>query len=280
MNITRALVENGQVSFTLANTTEIVKTAVKLHALAPASTLAFGKALCAMTFMSACLKRETGEISLSVQGDGLGGNICVSGNYKLHLRGYINNPTLKTQSENEILGAGSLTIIRDDGYNRPFVGTCALPELGGVDGAFEEYFRVSEQLPTRIKTVVELDEKGEVAFAGVACLQPLPFADNDALENTANADLERFVSALKTMDTQTAVNTLFTDCTALETRTASYQCNCSKAYLSRVIVALGEKEIRDIVREEGSVKVHCHYCNTDYEFADKDIDELFNKDKK
>ena len=277
-NLTRALVYKDQVSLTVADTTEMVKTAVKLHALAPISALVLGKALCAMTFMSACLKRETGEISLSVQGNGLGGNICVSGNYSLHLRGYIENTELSTQTQAQALGVGALTIIRDDGYNRPFVGSCALPESGDFDQAFEEYFRISEQLPTRIKTVVEVNEQGEVVFAGVACLQPLPFAETEVLKMVENTDLDGVVLALKTQKSQEVAQELFKDSAALNTRMAKYQCHCSKAYLSRVIVTLGEDEIRDIIKEQGAVRVHCHYCNTDYEFVDKDIDELFKKD--
>ena len=277
-NLTRALVYKDQVSLTVADTTEMVAAAVKLHALAPTSALVLGKALCAMAFMSACLKRETGEISLSVQGNGLGGNICVSGNYALHLRGYIQNTALSTQTQAQTLGDGALTIIRDDGYNRPFVGSCALPETGDLDQAFEEYFRISEQLPTRIKTVVELDKNGEVAFAGVACLQPLPFAETEVLKNVEDADLDSVVLALKGKNSQEVAQSLFKDSTALNTRTANYQCNCSKPYLSRVIVTLGEDEIRDIIKEQGAVRVHCHYCNTDYEFVDKDVDELFKKD--
>ena len=60
-NTLRTLVINGEVSLTLANTSEIVKTAAKLHKLSPSSTVLLGKALSAMTFASACLKEEKGE---------------------------------------------------------------------------------------------------------------------------------------------------------------------------------------------------------------------------
>ncbi len=278
MNVTRALVHSEQVSLTIANTTDMVQEAVKLHSLAPTSAIVLGKALSAMTFMSACLKQETGEISLSVQGNGIGGQICVSGNRKLFLRGFIQNTNVFDASERECLGAGALTIIRDDGYNRPFVGSCALPDNGGLDEAFEEYFQISEQLPTRIKTVVETDENGRVIFAGVVALQPLPFADERTLTAVANAPLIEFLSALKASDVEKTVNGLFPDSTAVQTRTAQYKCNCSKAYLSRVLVTLGEAQLRDIIKQDGNVRVHCHYCNQDYVFTDKDADALFQKD--
>ena len=197
-NVLRTLVYDKQVSLTVANVTDVVREAVKLHRLSPASTLVLGKTLCAMTFMSACLKMETGEISLSVSGDGTGGTIGVSGNRKLYLRGYIENVNA-TGDERDVLGqVGSLTIIRDDGYNRPFVGSCAFPQTGGVDEAFEEYFRISEQLPTYFQTDVQLSDNGEVVFAGVAVLQPLPFADEKTLEKTRDFDLGVLLKDLQT----------------------------------------------------------------------------------
>lgn len=280
MNLVRALVYDGQVSLTLADTTDIVKEAIRRHKLTPASALLLGKALSAMTFMSACLKQDTGEISLSLQSDGPCGGIGVSGNRKLYLRGYIQNARLgETVREREALGENAaLTIVRDDGYNRPFVGTCAAPEKGGLDEAFEEYFRISEQLPTRVKTLVRLDENGDCAFAGVAVLQPLPFADGAALKKTANASLGALLQSVSEHGAEGALSACFAgDAQAVEPREAVYKCNCSREYLLRVLVTLGEEETRRIAREDGAVRVHCHYCNTDYEFTEADADALFKK---
>ena len=138
-NVLRALVYDGQVSLTLIDTTQIVAEGIKLHNLSPASGYVFGKALSAMSFMSACLKEDSGEISLSLKTDGACGEIAVSGNRALRMRGYILNTEMAgdvgVQAEQTALGGnGSLTIIRDDGYSRPFVGACALPEKGGGRG--------------------------------------------------------------------------------------------------------------------------------------------------
>ncbi len=272
----RTLVFDGQVSLTLASTSEMVKEGARLHNLSPLSTVVFGRALSAMTFASACLKEETGEISLSLKCDGAVGAIGVSGNRALRLRGYIENTEIN--EERELFGNGSLTIIRDDGYNRPFVGACALPKNGGVDEAFEEYYRISEQLPTYLKTKVELNKKGECVFAGVAVLQPLPFASEETLEKVKNTSLSELLDQVKTLGVEAAATSRFDpDCSVWDLRQAEYKCNCSKAYLTRVLVPLGEEELRRIVREDGAVRIHCHYCNSDYEFTDNDVDGIFQK---
>lgn len=282
-NVLRTLVYDKQVSLTLADTTEMVRTGMRLHDLSTCSAAVFGRALSVMTFMSACLKGERGEISLSTKSDGLGGEIAVSGNRNLYLRGFISSTNVAggadENSQKACFGeTGSLTIIRDDGYSRPFVGACAYPENADVDSAFEEYFRISEQLPTRIKTTVEFDENGELVFAGIAVLQPLPFADEVTLEKVFNADMVALLQAIKMDGVQKTAEEKF-DCSAdvWEIRGAMYKCNCSRKYLGGVLVSLGEEQMREIIREDGAVRVHCHYCNTDYEFTDEDADKLFPK---
>lgn len=283
-NLVRTLIYDGQVSLTVADTTEMVQKGAKLHNLSTASAYLFGKALSSMTFMSACLKNERGEISLSLKGDGEYGEIGVSGNKLLNIRGFIGNTTLEGGADEEMERAclgqnAAITIIRDDGYTRPFVGACALPENGGLDEGFEEYFRISEQLPTRIKTVVEMDENGVCVFAGFVALQPLPFAEDSVLEAVANTNLAAVLDAVKSSGVSTAAREHFTvDETVFEERKAAYKCNCSRRYLTRVLVSLGEAQMRQIIEEDGAVRVHCHYCNTDYEFTNEDADLLFPKE--
>ncbi len=278
-NLLRALIYDGQVSLTLADTTELVKESMRLHGLSTASAHAFGKALSLMTFMSACLKEETGEISLSLKSDACG-EIAVSGNRRLRVRGYILNTQASGNgdetSERALLGENaSVTIIRDDGYNRPFVGACALPENAGLDEGFEEYFRISEQLPTRLKTTVEFDG-GVCVFAGVAAVQPLPFADEKTLRAVKELDLASLLAKIRSECTMGAAKDTFAlDPAVVEERGAEYKCNCSREYLQRVLVSLGETQMRQIIKEDGAVRVHCHYCNTDYEFTDEDADRLF-----
>ena len=285
-NLLRTLVYDGQVSLTLVDTTKLVLEGARLHRLSDTSAYLFGKALSAMTFMSACLKGEKGEISLSLKTQGEGGEIAVSGNRGLAMRGYIENTDLRGENNEEtervaFADGGSLTIIRNDGYARPFVGACAFPTEGGLDEAFEEYFRISEQLPTRIATTVKISADGKVLFAGAAVLQPLPFADEKIIEKTNATDLDALLGEIETQGVERAAEGAFgRDSAVWETRTAEYKCNCSREYLTRVLISLGEEQMRSIIREDGAVRIHCHYCNTDYEFDGEDADRIFTGTKR
>ena len=281
-NVLRTLIMNEEVSLTLADTTAIVQESIQKHRLNKNSALALGKTLSVMTFMSACLKSNVGEISLSVRSDGKGGGIGVSGNSALRLRGYIENTNIDDEENAQRLAFGEdavITIVRDDGYNRPFVGACAFPQESGVDEAFEEYFRISEQLPTYIKTTVQFDADGNLAYSGVAVLQPLPFAADATLTAVQNVDMSALLESVKMHGIEETAKANFTCSTNVwEMKTAVYQCNCSKTYLKRVLVSLGEAQVREIIQEEGKLQVHCHYCNTDYTFTGEDADELFPKE--
>ena len=280
-NLLRTLIFNNEVSLTIADTTEIVKEGMRLHKLSPASAYLYGRCMSAMTYMSACLKEETGEISLSLKCDGEAQDIGISGNRALRMRGYIANTEIEGganyEAELRALGNdGSITIIRDDGYSRPFVGSCGFPQQLSVDDIFEEYYRCSEQLPTYIATVVEIDEEGVCRFAGVLALQPLPFASESTLDKVWSVDSYGIVESLKGRQVEEVVKENF-DCDSAvwETRDATYQCNCSREYLKKVLRTIGEEQFREVVEKEGAVRVHCHYCNTDYTF--EDIEEVFGK---
>ena len=278
-NVIRTLVYGEQVSLTLADTTEIVRRGMALHGLTQGGAAVLGKFLSAAVFMSAALKEESGEISFALQSDGAGQMVNVSGNHSLFVRGYVENAGANG-TEGEILGTeGSFTVIRDDGYSRPFVGSCALPENPTVDGILEEYYRVSEQLPTFVGSVVDFDEQGEVAFAGIAVLQPLPFTEEKVIEALPKGEnLREIVRKVRSQGLENVAKTEFSaNSDGIKGGKATYTCNCSRAYLMQVLTSLGEDQMRAIIREDGAVRVHCHYCNTDYAFDDSDADLIFKR---
>ena len=156
------------------------------------------------------------------------------------------------------------------------MGACAIPENAGVDEAFEEYYRISEQLPTYLKTAVEFDDKGALVFAGVAALQPLPFADEEILEKVEKTPLQALLDGAKEKGVEACAKDYFTvDETVWETREAVYKCNCSREYLTRVLVTLGKEQMHEIIKADGEIKIHCHYCNKDYQFTEEDERKIF-----
>lgn len=277
-NVLRALIYEEQVSLTVADTTEIVREAISLHGLSAASAKVLGKFLSAAVLMSAGLKEETGELSLSFSGDGEGGDVSVSGNHALRVRGYIGKARCKGEEPSVLGNSGAFTVVRDDGYSRPFVGTCAFDGERSVEALAEKYYAVSEQLPTHFALLVEFDGD-ELAFAGAIALQPLPFTDEETKESLPKGEaLQKILRAVKTQGLESVAKGYFSaKSDGITLRQATYKCNCSREYLLGVLATLGEAQMRTIIQEDGAVRVHCHYCNTDYAFDEKDADEIFKK---
>ena len=279
MNVLRTLVLDDEVSLTVIDGTSLAREGKRLHGLNKAAASFFSRQLLFTAFLSACLKGEKGEVSLSVKGDGQVGNVSVSGNFDLHIRGSIDQPAPDFDGEDAKLcfaNQGTLTIIRDDGYARPFVGVCGSVE-GDMDDNFSEYFAVSEQLPTFIKTQVDFDENDEISFAGIVVMQPLPFASEKAVQTSKDKNLlSQALAVCKQRGVSTAAQEIYgAKQEKIELKKAIYRCNCSKHYLLRVLVSVGKPALDEIIKEEGAVKIHCHYCNKDYLFDQADVDKLF-----
>ncbi len=278
-NLIRTLLYGDQVSLTLADMTDPVKEGVRLHGLRGGAAKAFGRALSVMAFLSASLKGERGDVSFSIDTDGAMGVLQAAGNKSLSLRGCMQNPNAKGE-EAELMGTnGTLTVVRDDGYSRPFVGSCDFPESADMDRLFERYFAISEQLPTYLASVVETDENGEVIFAGLAALQPLPFTDEKTIEEMPKGEaLANIVKKMNTEGLEKVAKEYFSaKPSGIENRRVAYKCNCSREYLSEVLATLGEKQLKEIIEEEGKIGVHCQFCNTDYLFTEKDLDGILGK---
>ena len=106
-------------------------------------------------------------------------------------------------------------------------------------------------------------------------MQPLPGADEDTLIRTERAIAP--YGALSSVIAERGAEGVLHDFGAehSDVRDVRFRCHCSRGRAASAILAMGRKEAEEIVREEGKIVVHCHYCNTDYDFYEKDVAELF-----
>ena len=66
----------------------------------------------------------------------------------------------------------------------------------------------------------------------------------------------------------------------LGTKPIGYHCNCSRERMERAIISLGKQEIRDMIREQGSAEIVCHFCNKAYSFDSSQLAVLIEKSKR
>lgn len=145
-------------------------------------------------------------------------------------------------------------------------------ETESLAGAFEDYFRQSEQLPTRLLLAAD----GERS-AGLM-LQKLPGdgGDNDgwaratALFDTLGAE------ELLAVTGPILLTRLFHEEEArqLGERPLSFACSCSRERVAAVLESLGRDEARAAL-QDGVAEIHCEFCGQQYRFDPDEIEALF-----
>ena len=285
--ILRGLIYNEEVSLAVADTTALVNEAIRIHGLSPLSAAALGRTLTVAAYMCSSLKTEGSALSVTIKGDGVGGPIYVSGDRLLHMRGYIDNPQAalppNALGKLDVGGCvgrnGYLSVVRDDGENRPFVGTTPLVS-GEIGEDFAAYFAYSEQLPTAIAVGVKISREGNCLGAGGVFLQPLPGASEESIAKAEKAigQFGAVSSLLQEMNAEALAEKYFGNVTFYKLK-PEYKCNCSRNYIEGILAAMGEEELRSVVAEQGKISVHCHYCNTDYEFSPEEAEEIIKRSR-
>ena len=267
----KSLVYDLQVSLSVLDTTKLVNDAIKIHNLDEAGAKLLGGLLTACAYMAGCLKSEKGAVSITVKsGDG-SATASVSGDKDGHIRGYIDG------AENGLKG-GVMTVIKDDGLFRPFLGTCEL-KSADVSENLMQYFHKSEQIETAVSFGVKMKD-GKCVAAGGVVMQLLPGTSEENMDKAENA-MQNFIDAAEVIESLGAdgiIDKYFseeTEKSGVYLTFPEYKCNCSRKKIEGVIMPLGKTELLKIAEEEGCVSVHCHYCNTDYRFTAKDIERLF-----
>ncbi len=138
--------------------------------------------------------------------------------------------------------------------------------------AFEDYFRQSEQLPTRLL----LASDGRRATG--LMLQKLPGDEGDAdgwnrvgaLFDTLSGD------ELLATPPDLLIHRLFHEEAPerMTERSLSFGCSCSRERVSAMLQSLGEEEARAAL-VDGTAEVRCEFCGQKYQFDTNQIGELF-----
>lgn len=282
--IYKTLIYDGQISLSVLDTTDVVNKAIELHGLTPLCAAGLGRALTVASFMATSLKDGNEKLSVTIDGNGVGGKIVVCADGNLNVRGSIVNPhadlPLKPNGKLDVGGLvgneGTITVVKNLGLKEPYVGKCKLVS-GEIGEDFAAYYAYSEQQPTAIAVGV-LVKNDKCIGAGGVILQPLP---DCAEENIGKA--EKLIAEFS--DVSRKINEIGIDgivkkyfdeyeFTKYETQ---YKCGCSREYVDKVLIALGKKELSDIIEKDGKIEVCCEFCDKKYVYGQKDVEELFGE---
>lgn len=283
--ILRGLALDNQISLTIGDTTNIIKKAKEIHELDPLTSIAFGRFLSITSMMGNIQKGDKYKITTQIDGGGPIGKLLATVDSKGNIKGTLTNPVLDLNNLKpgikigDIVGKdGNITIIKDLGLKRPYVGKYSLTN-GEISEDFTSYFYHSEQIPTSISAGVQLDEDFNIVSAGGFIIQLLPDAD----ENLKFVLEERIkemgsISELigKGMSLEEILRSILgeVDINSMEIYDAQYICDCSKDRFKEGIKAIDLKELRDIIEVDKKAEIICQFCNEEYHFSNEELKQI------
>ena len=280
--LVRAIAANGQVRAFAAYTKNTVEAARQTHNTSPVVTAGLGRLLTAGAMMGSMMKGDRDVLTIKAEGSGPVGHYLVTADSKGNVKGYAANPNviLPANAAGKLdvggsLGVGLLTVIKDLGLKEPYTGTCELVS-GEIAEDLTYYFASSEQTPSSVGLGVLMTKDNTVNVAGGFIIQLMP----DATEETISI-VEEKISTIKSvtsmlengLDPEGIINLILggLDPEILDKMPVRFYCNCSKERVSKALIAIGRKELDNIIADNEPIEVKCHFCNKAYNFT---VDEL------
>lgn len=288
--IVRGTAANGYIRAFAATTRDMVEHARSTHGTSPVASAALGRLLTAGAMMGSMMKGENDILTLSLKGDGPIGGVTVTADSSANVKGYVNVPgvMLPPNSKGKLdvsgaVGKGVLTIIKDMGLKEPYVGTTELIS-GEIAEDITYYYAVSEQVPSSVALGVLMNRDNTIKRAGGFIIQLMPFAEDEIIDKL-EMKIGEINSITKLLDddyTPEMILEYILGDMGLEIHEkieTKFECNCSKERMAKGIIAIGKKDLQEIIDDNEPIEVNCHFCNSHYNFTIEELVSLLNKSK-
>lgn len=284
--IVRAMTKDGFIKAAAITSAGLVERARQIHRTTPTATAALGRVLSAASLMGNMQKVENGALTLQIKGGGPLGTILATSDAAGNVRGYVQNPAvslLEKYSGKLDVGAavgtdGMLTVIRDLQMKEPYIGSVKLVS-GEIAEDVTAYFAQSEQIPTACALGVLIGEDQSVRAAGGYLLQLLPGAPADMIDRLergiqeAGAVTPMLSAGMAPEQVLSKVMPGF-ELEFFERDPVEYRCYCSRERVTSTLIAIGKKDLQEIVDEGKPIQIECQFCDNVYEFTPEQIAAL------
>ncbi len=286
----RATAANSQVRAFAATTREMVETARAAHNTSPVATAALGRLLTAGAMMGAMMKSEKDVLTIQINCDGPIQGLTVTADMNGNVKGYVENPDVMLPPSKKgkldvanALGLGVLNVIKDLGLKEPYLGQTILV-TSEIAEDLTYYFATSEQVPSSVGLGVLMEKDNTVKQAGGFIIQVMPFVEDEVVAKLeANiANVESVTSMLdKGYTPEQILETVLEglDVEYTDTMPAQFNCNCSKSRVEKALISIGSKDIQEMIDDGKDIEMHCHFCNTSYNFTVEELKEILKKSR-
>ncbi len=289
--IVRATAANSQIRAFAATTRNLVETARAAHETSPVATAALGRLLTAGAMMGTMMKNEKDMLTIQIKCDGPIQGLTVTADVNGNVKGFVENPMVMVPPSSKgkldvaaALGLGVLSVIKDMGLKEPYIGDTILVS-SEIAEDLTYYFATSEQVPSSVGLGVLMEKNNTVKQAGGFIVQVMPFVEEAVVEKL-EANIAKIESVTSMLDKgYTPEQILETVLEGMEieytdTMSTEFKCNCSKERVEKALISIGRRDIKEMIDDGKDIEMHCHFCNTSYQFTVDELKEILKKANK
>lgn len=287
----RGISKDKKIIAYVAKTTELVEQARLIHNASPTAIAALGRTLTLAAIMGKMLKKEEERISIQIVGNGPLGNVFAEADPSGNVRGYIKKPYIdlpptpdgKLDVPSAIGKDGVLSVIRDLGLKEPYRSMVPLVS-GGIAKDLAYYLAHSEQQPSAVAAGVYVNKEGKVISAGGYIVQILSETNEEVISllETNIQNLEPPSKMILEGITPEEILKIIFNKIEYEyflKEELKYSCKCSRERAENTLIALGVKDLEDLLKKEKKIEVKCEFCGKTYSFFEEDIINLIKEIK-
>lgn len=286
--LVRGLGFNGSVRAFAVDSTKTVGEAQRRHMMWPTASAALGRAMTGGVMLGAMLKGDD-KVTIKFEGGGPIGALLVDSNAKGGVRGYVSNPQthfdLNDKGKLDVSRAvgtdGMMSVVKDLGMRDNFTGQTPIVS-GEIAEDFTYYFAVSEQVPSSVGLGVLVDTDNSILAAGGFIVQLMPNTDDETITKIeqrlstiepVSKMIQRGLSPEEILEAVLGEGNI----QVLDKMPVHFDCNCSKDRFATAILGLGEKEIQDMIDEDGMAEAQCHFCLETYQYSKEELETFINE---
>ena len=282
----RAITEDGLIKAAAVSGAGFAEQARQIHHLTPVATAALGRTLSAASIMGEALKEDAASLTLRIRGGGPLGTVLAVSDHQGNVRGWVENPDvnlpLRPDGKLDVGGAvgsdGTLTVIRDLRMKEPYTGSVNLLS-GEIAEDIAAYFSESEQVPTACALGVLVNRDQSVLAAGGYMIQLLPGAPENLIEKIEKSVYKSgpVTGILRdNPDPEYLLKTVLPDFNLkfFDRVPVEYRCDCSRRRMESALIALGKKDLKNLMDEQENIVLSCQFCGKSQTFTRENISQI------
>lgn len=277
----RFLFEKSPVRGEIVHLNHSLETILGQHQYPPIIQKYLSQALVAASLLVATIKFH-GRLTVQFRGKGKLKMLLAQCNQNFHLRGLAEwDPELTADELTQAFQQGVLAIMMDPDVEggRRYQG---IVEWKGdsLIASIENYFKQSEQLPTRIWMAVDQSQAAGLLLQVMPKEKPEIY-DHDWQHLTILAETITEAELLS-LDNEIILKRLFSseDIRIFDPESVMFRCHCSLERSENAISLLTKEEVEDELKNNKNITVTCEFCNREYVFDRVDIAKIFQKGNK